>query len=258
MKQRNTNYEILVVCTRCNNTFYKSKSSIREKQKSFYCSKECIKKPKEERNAARKNNSAKWRKNNPEKVKKQRSEWRSKNLDRIKEYKKKYHQKYKDKIAIKAKQNYQKQKIKNKELGINPYKKNPEYYRKRAKEYRENNPEIIKRQREQHRKNNMPSLIWSRIKKAAKNHQVDFDLTKEWIKERLDGGVCEMSGIAFDMEGKRTINSPSVDRIIPGGPYTKDNCRIILWAINRALSNVGEDYMLEIFRKIISKKDNSG
>jgi len=79
-------------------------------------------------------------------------------------------------------------------------------------------------------------------------------ITPAWIKERLDRGVCELTGIAFDMTGKRTQNSPSIDRIIPGGPYTPENCRMILWSLNRGLNNYGLDYMLTIFEMILRKR----
>ena len=56
------------------------------------------------------------------------------------------------------------------------------------------------------------------------------------------------------MDGKNTPDSPSIDRINPFGGYTKDNCRIVLWCINRALFIYGEDYMLKVFKACIEKK----
>ena len=63
-----------------------------------------------------------------------------------------------------------------------------------------------------------------------------------------------MTGIEFDMSVSRSANSPSIDRINPAGPYTKENCRMILWSLNRALSNHGEEYMFDLFKRIFEKR----
>lgn len=133
------------------------------------------------------------------------------------------------------------------------YQKYKERILKRAKEYCKKNPEWVLMHRERHRERNRHSVFWSRAKKSAKEQGVEFDLTKEWIKQRLDIGACEMTGISFDMKGKRTPDSPSIDRVIPGGNYTMDNCRIILWSLNRALNNWGEEYFLKIFQAMNKK-----
>ncbi len=65
-----------------------------------------------------------------------------------------------------------------------------------------------------------------------------------------------MTGLPFDMtlDGhKRRPNAPSVDRIKPDGDYTQDNCRIVLWFINRAMLNFGEDYAFDVFSRAIER-----
>lgn len=80
----------------------------------------------------------------------------------------------------------------------------------------------------------------------AKKHGMDFDLTAEWILERLESG-CELTGLSFKLEaGSRDAMSPSVDRIDSSGGYTKDNCRVILWGLNAAFGTWGEDAFREI------------
>lgn len=65
-------------------------------------------------------------------------------------------------------------------------------------------------------------------------------LTQEWIKEKLDNGLCEVTGIPFVIQmnngkGRRNNSfSPSIDRINQTGDYTSDNCRITVWIYNRA------------------------
>lgn len=93
--------------------------------------------------------------------------------------------------------------------------------------------------------------MWSTSKKSARLKGVDFDLDHDWFRVRLAAGICQVSGLPFDLTAaKRVAASPSVDRIDPKGPYTKANCRLILWWINQAFSNMGEDYAFGVFRAI--------
>lgn len=75
-------------------------------------------------------------------------------------------------------------------------------------------------------------------RKRAKDKGIPFDLTPEWLEPKIDAGVCEMTGISFDMgkppEGKVTNPyAPSIDQIIPSAGYTMDNCRLVTWAYNK-------------------------
>jgi hypothetical protein len=116
------------------------------------------------------------------------------------------------------------------------------------------NPELFKAKEEARWRNQRNRVFYCAIKTRAKKAGIGFDLTREWIAEKLRAGVCEMSGIQFDMEGKLTPNSPSIDRIDPSGPYTQANCRVILWFLNRALCNYGEDYALMVFERVLARR----
>lgn len=75
---------------------------------------------------------------------------------------------------------------------------------------------------------------------------VTFDLTKEWVEERLSSG-CAITGLPFSFSfGGRGAYSPSVDRIDSSLGYTSSNCRLVLWSVNSALGTWG----LEVFRPI--------
>lgn len=67
-----------------------------------------------------------------------------------------------------------------------------------------------------------------------------------------------MSGLPFKPgtsgPGSRNPDAPSVDRKDPAGPYTKENCRMVLWWLNRALSNLGEEYSIAVFRAVFIKR----
>ncbi len=93
-------------------------------------------------------------------------------------------------------------------------------------------------------------MIVRMIRNRSKKNNIAFDLTRQWLKKRLDRGVCELTGLSFDMAGRRTPHSPSIDKIDPSKGYTKKNCRVILWSLNQALGNRGLEYMKMLFSKI--------
>lgn len=74
--------------------------------------------------------------------------------------------------------------------------------------------------------------ILVRLRRRAKRKGVDFNLTQSDIRNIPN--TCPILGIKlFYTPGKRTNNTPSVDRVDNSKGYTKDNIRIISWAANR-------------------------
>lgn len=76
-------------------------------------------------------------------------------------------------------------------------------------------------------------------KKSAKDRGLLFDLSEEWFKERLDKGVCEVTGLPIKIKqykkkdvGQRGFYSPSVDRIDNNMGYIPSNCRLVCWGYN--------------------------
>ena len=75
------------------------------------------------------------------------------------------------------------------------------------------------------------------------------DIRDLWAECR---GRCSITGIAFsnDQYGQgaaRRAFAPSLDRIDPKGPYTRDNCRFVLVAANFALNAFGD----EVFDRLV-------
>ena len=64
----------------------------------------------------------------------------------------------------------------------------------------------------------------------AKKKGLEFDLTLDWIKERIDKGFCEVTGMAFG--AAHTPTTPSIDRRDNSKGYTKDNVQITTWMYN--------------------------
>lgn len=73
--------------------------------------------------------------------------------------------------------------------------------------------------------------FWSRIKKAAEDANVPFDLT---LDDLVIPKECPIFHIPLTVgTGVRNHNTPSVDRIIPRLGYVKGNVQIISWKANR-------------------------
>lgn len=185
--------------------------------------------------------------------------WKENNKDSVKKHKQKDYNKNKEKYRAKNKTAYnsKREEIKAK-IRQNRILRHDEIIA-RERERRRTNPEYFKKMRDDHRKKNPAAWRLYRARRAAKNAGVDFDLDRDWFEVRLAAGVCEMSGLPFDLRekiglGGRGPNSASVDRKDPSGGYTKANCRMVLWWINRAMVNLGEDYALNVFRSIFVKR----
>lgn len=87
-------------------------------------------------------------------------------------------------------------------------------------------------------------------KGRAKKSGLEFDLTNEWANAVSDGR-CSLSGIPFiAANGKPGPFSPSIDRIDQKRGYTKDNCRLVLWAVNRFRGEDTDEVLLHIAEEI--------
>jgi hypothetical protein len=79
------------------------------------------------------------------------------------------------------------------------------------------------------------------------------DLIAVWNK---CDGKCAITGEAFSLRRFGTslvkrILAPSLDRIQSDKPYTRENCRLVLVAVNFALNGWGEDVYLRLARAAV-------
>ncbi len=100
-------------------------------------------------------------------------------------------------------------------------------------------------------------LHWA-AKKRADNKGVAYTLDREWFEEKILGGVCEVTGLPFVLtkHEKHATHpmAPSVDRITAGGPYSKDNCRMVVLALNAALNQWGEEAFTRLAEAYLARK----
>ena len=78
-------------------------------------------------------------------------------------------------------------------------------------------------------------------KARAKARGNDFDLTVEWVEEKLKNGKCEITNTLFYIkpyssrsEYKRVHpHSPSLDQILPSEGYTMNNVQVVCDQVNK-------------------------
>ncbi len=102
--------------------------------------------------------------------------------------------------------------------------------------------------------------LFSRTKKRAQSRSIPFSLTFEDVNQMFfqSDKRCTISGIAYSSEtvdGKRFRPwMPSLDRVDPHGPYSRENCRLVCAYINIAINQFGEDQLLKVVGRIARRR----
>lgn len=130
---------------------------------------------------------------------------------------------------------------------------NPSLREKKAARQKRNKEKFTEYARKSRQKN----YVWNLVRMAesrAKREGLAFDLTREWAEGRWTG-ACELTGIQFVQRsgtgrGSAGPFSPSLDKIDPAKGYVQDNCRFILWAINRFKGKDADDVIFQIAKAI--------
>jgi hypothetical protein len=111
------------------------------------------------------------------------------------------------------------------------------------------------------------SQIAKSARKEAKINAIinEFDLTRAWALEKLEAGVCEVTGIPFVLEadsrysdetkdGKSTHPfAPSIDRIDCMRGYTKKNCQMVVWIYNRAKGEDSHEDVISLAKALVER-----
>lgn len=103
------------------------------------------------------------------------------------------------------------------------------------------------------------SRMISRSRAYAKSAKIEFDITPEWLNQKLSAGVCEATGLPFDLSPnsyscRSNPFQPSIDRIRPGGGYTMDNARVTIFIFNVARSDFGDEHLVTMAKALVEKQ----
>lgn len=81
-------------------------------------------------------------------------------------------------------------------------------------------------------------VLWGSARRRAKKQGLLFTLTPKWVQERLDRGVCEVTGLRLELQKTAACHygarSPSIDRKDSSRGYTPENCQLVVWQYNAA------------------------
>jgi hypothetical protein len=160
---------------------------------------------------------------------------------------------------------YEKNKERHRELGRKWQRENLEYSRALVRDgYRRNRTKRLEKGRNlYHRDKLTPKMIvknlWGGAKRRARENGIEFSLSKEWVLEQVNSGVCAVSGLAFEPgSGLHHPMSPSLDRISRDFGYTQENTRLVIWAVNN-LKGIGSDEtMWKVVEAMIEHRKKRG
>lgn len=94
----------------------------------------------------------------------------------------------------------------------------------------------------------------------ARQRNFEFELDFEWARERVEQQEfrCAVSGVAFYCDKKlppeRNPFAPSLDRIDCSRGYTRENTRVVVFALNVMLSDWGIEVVEKVARGLWREK----
>lgn len=99
----------------------------------------------------------------------------------------------------------------------------------------------------------------------AKKKNIPFELSLNWIEQKLKEGICECTGISFEIKkyskriGFSKVNklSPSLDQIIPSAGYTVDNVRMVCDQFNKMKSDNSIEETYYMARRFVDYQEET-
>jgi len=105
-------------------------------------------------------------------------------------------------------------------------------------------------------------LLINKAKFRAKNKNLKFEISYGFIRQKLENGKCEKTGIEFTFENNeksfRNPYSPSIDKIDPFGDYIEDNIQVVCNFYNTSKGQMTDDEFLKFCRQVVDyQKENN-
>ena len=153
-------------------------------------------------------------------------------------------------------------KLKRKQYEKEWREKNREHLREYKKAYVAKQPE---KERERHRQKSRAyratpdgrsNRLYHGAKKRAKNLNMEFTITEEWVAEKVKSGFCEVTGLPFKLVEGWNQFAPSLDKTDPTKGYTPDNVKVVVWCYNTAKGVGTHEDVLVLARALVANNDN--
>lgn len=110
---------------------------------------------------------------------------------------------------------------------------------------------------QERRKTHRGFSLTNDARRRALEKGIPFDLDWREIQERINTGLCEVTGLPFCLDEPKSWNAPSLDQIEPSKGYTRLNTRVVLYALNTMANNWGLDTILQIADAIRERRSVS-
>lgn len=137
------------------------------------------------------------------------------------------------------------------------YSQNKDVAQAKTRVWQLANPERTREWKRKWSKENRWSSLLAGARARAKRRGLSFNLTREWLQERLRLGVCEATGVGFVTKGSRNWRvhplAPSLDRVNPKKGYTRENTMLVTWHFNTAKSQYGLEELLAMSLALVTR-----
>ena len=112
-----------------------------------------------------------------------------------------------------------------------------------------------------YRKNNYEKAAIRTLKDRAKAKNLPMNITPEYLKKFVpDNMICPVLGIKMEIgEKNKSVNSPSIDRIIPEKGYVPGNIIVVSMKANGIKSNATPDEIIKVgkfYKKLLEEMED--
>ena len=190
-----------------------------------------------------------------EKAREARAKWRAANREKIASSNATYYAKNREKISVDgaAYREANRQKIFVQRATYRAA--NPDTEKARNKQWVDAHRQELKDRRAEDYSTRRAHYLLASAAQRAKRSKVPCTITEEWIKERLQRGVCEVTGLPLAIGSREGITpfSPSLDKLIPYLGYTPSNTLLVCYGLNM-LKRTDTDYgyALDFCRAVVA------
>jgi hypothetical protein len=104
------------------------------------------------------------------------------------------------------------------------------------------------------------AVLLNVARQRAEKKGLEFSLTLDWLEPRIVAGVCEVTGLPFDLATQPTNKgpsipfSPSLDRIDNSRGYSEDNVQVVVSVYNVAKGAWGHDAVVRMAESLCSPR----